>query len=101
MKDYRPIACCNMIYKISSKVLPDHLKRVLPSLIGQNQNVFLRGHLISKNIMLMQKLVYNYRRDGGKPKYAIKIQLMKAYKTVDWKFLFTIMRLMNFFGMIY
>nr|XP_009803753.1 PREDICTED: uncharacterized protein LOC104249075 [Nicotiana sylvestris] len=41
--DYRPIACCNTVYKIISKVLYNRIKGVLPSIITENQNAFVKG----------------------------------------------------------
>lgn len=37
--------------------------------------------------MLMQEKVRNYHRDGGVPRGAVKIDIMKAYDTVRWEFL--------------
>lgn len=34
MKDLRPIALCNVLYKIMAKVLTNKLKRVLPGIIS-------------------------------------------------------------------
>lgn len=44
----------------------------------------------------MQVLVNNYHKSGGVPRCAIKMDLMKAYDSVDWNFLFDIMRGMQF-----
>ncbi|CAN1170201.1 Transposon TX1 uncharacterized 149 kDa protein [Linum perenne] len=43
MKDYRPISCCNLVYKIRSKILANRMSVVLPSIIGNEQSVLLRG----------------------------------------------------------
>lgn len=44
----------------------------------------------------MQELVRNYQRDSGIARCAIKIDLMKAYDSVDWDFLFEVMSAMDF-----
>lgn len=44
----------------------------------------------------MEELVRGYHKDEGPPRCAIKIDLMKAYDSVDWPFLFDVMRVMNF-----
>jgi len=39
--DFRPISCCNVLYKVISKLLSSPLKEVLPSLINQCQGTFV------------------------------------------------------------
>lgn len=41
MKDLRPIALCNVLYKIIAKVLSNWLKKLLPNLITENQSAFV------------------------------------------------------------
>lgn len=48
------------------------------------------------NILFMQELVRVYHRDQGSPRWAIKLDLMKAYDNVDQDFLFGIMQSMEF-----
>lgn len=96
MKDYRPIACCNVIYKCITKLLALRLQPILPHLIDQSQAVFVKGRSISDNILLMQELVRNYHRNALPKRSAVNIDLMKAYDSVDWEFLFDVMHAMDF-----
>ncbi|XP_058189336.1 uncharacterized protein LOC131306921 [Rhododendron vialii] len=72
LKDYRPIACCNTVYKCITKVLATDFKQFYPEIV--------RG----------------YHRDQGPPRCTIKLDIMKAYDSVDWDFLVSVMRYMEF-----
>ena len=44
--DFRPIALCNLIYKISSKIIVNRLKVTLEQHISMEQYGFLKGQSI-------------------------------------------------------
>ncbi|GKC60779.1 RNA-directed DNA polymerase, eukaryota, reverse transcriptase zinc-binding domain protein, partial [Tanacetum coccineum] len=85
--DYRPIACCNVMYKCISKVLTNRIKDALNKLMNKNQSSFIPSRLIQDNIMLVQELLMGYNRKSEGKRVAFKIDIQKAYDTVSWNFL--------------
>ncbi|XP_062103358.1 uncharacterized protein LOC133814412 [Humulus lupulus] len=62
------------------------LSEVLPHLISQNQGAFVKGGSLAHNILIFQDLIKNYNRRNSSLRCALKIDLSKAYDTIDWGF---------------
>ncbi|GJU56847.1 putative reverse transcriptase domain, reverse transcriptase zinc-binding domain protein [Tanacetum coccineum] len=63
------------------------MKESLTDLVSVNESAFGPGRHISNNILLTQEIMHNYHLDRGTPRCAFKVDIQKAYDTVDWKFL--------------
>lgn len=55
MKDYRKVSCCNILYKVISKILAKRLKTILPKCITLNQYAFVKERLLMEKFMLATK----------------------------------------------
>ncbi|GJT66824.1 sodium/hydrogen exchanger 6, partial [Tanacetum coccineum] len=91
INDYRPISCCNVLYKCISKLIANRVKEGLGDIVSINQSAFVPGRRISDNILLTQELMRNYHRRRGPPRCAFKVDIQKAFDTMDWNFLETIL----------
>ncbi|XP_062118717.1 uncharacterized protein LOC133832382 [Humulus lupulus] len=94
--EFRPIACCNSIYKCISKMLCNRLAVVLPSLINLNQGAFIKHRSLAYNVLIFQDLIKGYNRKNRSPRCAMKLDLSKAYDTIDWDFLENLLNMLCF-----
>ncbi|GJS99851.1 RNA-directed DNA polymerase, eukaryota, reverse transcriptase zinc-binding domain protein [Tanacetum coccineum] len=85
--EFRPIACCNVLYKCISKIITNRIKPYLGCLVSYNQSNFIPGRHIQDNILITQELMKGYNRKNGPQRVAMKIDIQKAYDTVNWNFL--------------
>lgn len=79
MKDCRPIALCNVLYKVLSKVLVNRLKTVLDKCISKNQSAFVPGRSILDNAMVAIEVIHymKLKTVGKKGNVALKLDISK------------------------
>ncbi|WOG95437.1 hypothetical protein DCAR_0414756 [Daucus carota subsp. sativus] len=89
LKDLRPIALCNVVYKIVAKVLANRMKTILPHVISENQSAFVKDRSISDNVLVAFELIHHMslKKHGTGGEVALKLDISKAYDRVSWSFL--------------
>lgn len=92
LSDYRPISCCNTVFKIISKLLVKRLKPLLSSLILPNQTSFVQGRLLVENTVLASEIVHGYHKDRGPKRITLKVDIAKAFDTINWNFIFNLLQ---------
>eukprot|EP00253_Pinus_taeda_P025653 PITA_25653 len=93
-KKYRPIALCNITYKIVSKVIANRLKPLLPLLISPEQSGYVEGCQITDGIILTHEILHSLKQ-SKKPGMLLKIDLSKAFDSISWLY---IQKNLNAFG---
>ncbi|XP_050238208.1 uncharacterized protein LOC126687695 [Mercurialis annua] len=96
LSDFKPSACCNVLYKIISKVITNRLSPLLCKIVAPNQSAFVPNRSIAYNIMLAHELVKNYHTNKEYPRCLLKIHLKKAYDSISWYFIEEILISLNF-----
>ncbi|XP_074283597.1 uncharacterized protein LOC141608138 [Silene latifolia] len=93
---FRPIACCNTIYKCISKIICNRLSTILPDVISPSQSAFIKGRDIVGNILICQDLIRMYKRKTCSPRMLMKLDMQKAYDSIEWSFVEEMLRAMGF-----
>ncbi|GJY09132.1 putative reverse transcriptase domain-containing protein [Tanacetum coccineum] len=78
------------------RILTNRIIDGIKEVVSDNQSAFVPGRRISDNILITQELMHNYHRNRGPPRCAFKIDIQKAYDTVDWRFLGCVLKYFGF-----
>ena len=96
ISDFRPISCCNSVYKVISKLLANRLKTGLPQIISNVQSAFIPGRLLVENVLLATELVQGYNWKSISKRCMLKVDLKKAFDTVNWDFILNTLEAVGF-----
>jgi len=95
LKNYRPISLTNTDYKILAFVLSNRLHQVIDKIIQPRQSAYVKNRYIGNNIRLVDDIIRyaDYTNIGG---CILFLDFKKAFDSVNWKFIFSIMKRFNF-----
>ncbi|GJS13544.1 putative RNA-directed DNA polymerase, eukaryota, reverse transcriptase zinc-binding domain protein [Tanacetum coccineum] len=95
--DYRPISLIGCVYKVISKLLATRLAKVINSVIGPNQSAFIEGWQILDGCLIASKIIRMAALENHKL-LLFKVDFEKAFDSVNWNFLLSIITQMGFGG---
>nr|GEV16986.1 reverse transcriptase domain, reverse transcriptase zinc-binding domain protein [Tanacetum cinerariifolium] len=83
---FRPISLIGCQYKIVGKILANRLRSVIGSLVSKEQSAFIRGHQILDGLMILSEVI-DWCNQKKRKTMIFKVDLEKAYDSVQWEFL--------------
>lgn len=94
--EFKPISCCNLVYKIISRIISSRLKEVLGDCISLNQSAFMKGRSLGENVLLSSELIRRYGKSDCPKSSMLKVDIRKAFDTVSGDFFLKILEAKNF-----
>jgi retron-type reverse transcriptase len=95
VSDFRPIRLTHSFAKIITKLLANRLAPELDELIFMNQTTFIQKRCLHDNFIYVQKVIKDLHKKK-KPSLFIKLDIFKAFDTINWSYLLYIVNHLGF-----
>ncbi|KAJ1703007.1 hypothetical protein LUZ63_002786 [Rhynchospora breviuscula] len=93
---YRPISVCSVLYRLTMKLVAKRFALHMPSLISTSQTAFLKDRNIHENVILLREVLNCFHSENcPSSAFALKLDLFKAFDTVQWNFIKEILLAIN------
>jgi len=92
---FRPIALCNVIYKIIATLIAKRLKPLIPSIISPEKTGFVEGRQILDGLVVTQEMIHSLNQNKQRG-MMIKLDLSKAYDRLSWRYLCAVLEAYGF-----
>jgi len=92
---FMPIALCNVVYKIISKVIANRLKPLLPTLVSEEQTGYVEGRQILNNIIQAHEVVHSLK-NNKQAGMIIQLDLVKDYDKLSWSYIREVLKAYGF-----
>jgi len=96
MVDFRPIALANFQFKIITKILAERLAIICMRIISPHQRGFVRDRNIADCVILASEMINLLTKKQFCGNIAIKVDIRKAFDTLDWEFLIVVLHKFGF-----
>jgi hypothetical protein len=95
LNEFRPISLVGSMYKIIAKLLANRLRLVINSVISETQSAFIQNRQILDGVLIANEVVDEASK-LKKQLLLFKVDFEKAYDSVDWGYLDSVMEHMSF-----
>jgi hypothetical protein len=92
---YMPISLTHSFTKLISMILADTLGPEIHHLISANQTAFIKTRCIHENFIYVQQIIKDLHKKKI-PSLFIKLDIFKAFDTVNWPYLLDMMTHLRF-----